>query len=152
MPTSYAWERNYIGQLVAGAWADRCPINWPNDELAEFPLDGEERHVLPAPTSDRTNPAHWLSIEFDYRAVTRASFSGDVMVDGVLMIGIHVEIGVGDGKMRELLDALTEIFEDADADTAGLQFLEPQPELPEYIGDDWYSRQLSIPFVRFRDS
>lgn len=150
--TTYAWERQYIGQLVAGAWADRCPINWPNDELAEFPLDGEERHILPAPTSDRTNPAHWLSVEFDYRAVTRASFSGDVQVDGVLMIGIHVEIGVGDGKMRELIDALVEIFEDADADVAGLQFLEPQPELPEYIGDDWYSRQLSIPFVRFRDS
>ena len=151
MPTSYAWERNYIGQLVAGAWADRCPINWPNDELAEFPLDGEERHVLPAPTSDRTNPAHWLSIEFDYTAATRASFSGDVQVDGVVMIGIHVQLGAGDGKLREILDTLTEIFRADGADGNGIQFLEPQPELPEYVDDDWYKRQLSVPFTRFRD-
>lgn len=148
--TTYAFEREHVGNVLTAGWQDTdAPINWPNDELAGFPTDADGNHTLPTPTGDRTDPARWLSVEFDYRAVTRASFDGDVQIDGVLMIGVHVEIGVGDGKLRQMVDDLVAIFEDADTD--GLQFLEPQPELPEYIGDDWYTRQLSIPFVRFQN-
>lgn len=150
MSTNYAFEREHVGRVLSEAWdSSACPINWPNDELAEFPTDEAGNHTLPTPTGDRTNPARWLSVEFDYRATTRASFDGDVQVDGVLMIGVFVELGCGDGKLRELIDQLVDIIHDADTD--GLQFLEPQPELPEYIAEDWYSRQLSIPFVRFQN-
>lgn len=151
MSTSYAFERQHVGEVLTETWDDpACPINWPNDNLAEFPVDADGNHTLPTPTGDRTNPARWLSVEFDYTTTTLATFDLDVRIDGVLMIGVFVEQGVGDGKLRQLIDRLVDIF--ADADTDGLQFLPPQPELPEYPDNDWYSRQLSIPFVRFQNS
>ncbi len=146
--TSYATEREHVGQILSAAWSD-CPINWPNDELAEFPTDADGNHTLPTPTGDRTNPARWLEVEFDYTAITRASFDADVQFDGVLIIGVWVEAGVGDGKLRSMIDDLVAIIHDGDG--PGIQFFEPQPELPEYEGRDWYGRQLSIPFVRFQN-
>ena len=78
-----------------------------------------------------------------------ASFDADVQFDGVLIIGVWVEAGVGDGKLRSMIDDLVAIIHNGDG--PGIQFFEPQPELPEYEGRDWYGRQLSIPFVRFQN-
>ena len=154
MTTTYTTERQTVGDLLVANWTD-CLIVWPNDDLSAFPLNAEGAHALPEPTSDATNPARFLLLEFDYLGAEQITFDGDVQVDGILRFVVCTERGVGDAKARAMSDSLAGIFRAAEtADSDGIQFLEPDPGSPGVLELDgeWFGIPLAVPFVRFQNA
>lgn len=154
MTTTYSSERERVGTLLATYWND-CLVAGPNDDLSAFPVGEDEHPQLPQPTNDPSNPARFLAWEFDYDDASQITFGGDVQVEGRVVFTACVERGVGDAKLRAMVEALAAIFRDsATADGSGIQFFEGKPGTPGVLelDDAWYGQTLEIPFTRFRNA
>ncbi len=129
----YADERELLGDLLAG-WTD-CPIEWPNADFEP-----------PAPLSNAGTPATWISVEIDENAAELADMAGGQQISASVVLKIYQQRRTGDAAIRAIADALAAIFDTADPE--GLQFLAPTLGAGER-DDDWYGRDLRVPFIRF---
>jgi hypothetical protein len=136
-------ERTVVGTLVNSNWLT-TGIAWPGATFA-----------TPSRTSDPTAPAAWVAFDLENLSRDRITPAWVQSNDAVEIDYYEEELHQGDALIRQRIDLLMAIFNDAADVDGSIYFDEPflEPSTIQYPGakGEWRQATIRVPIRRFND-